>query len=249
MSQQRMSGGLLARLTAPQPPPPWSLGEAAALPVALLLATLLMGTTIVSILVGGSISPFSLLLGWTLGLVIVTGYVLATRRQQGHLPALGLQAESALPLPFVLLTGVAAAMTIDVIVAAGGGFQVAAMLTGIGVTDDWLEWLLAAIFVIFLQPLAENLVFQAVLLPRLRASFGGGTGILLTAAVYTVYYLLVYGAVLSGGAVLWYGVLMPLLTGLFLAGVRVYTGSTRAAILAQVGMGITMLLAALVLTG
>nr|MCU0513522.1 CPBP family glutamic-type intramembrane protease [Anaerolineae bacterium] len=179
----------------------------------------------------------------------VTGYVLATRRQQGHLPALGLQAESALPLPFVLLTGVAAAMTIDVIVAAGGGFQVAAMLTGIGVTDDWLEWLLAAIFVIFLQPLAENLVFQAVLLPRLRASFGGGTGILLTAAVYTVYYLLVYGAVLSGGAVLWYGVLMPLLTGLFLAGVRVYTGSTRAAILAQVGMGITMLLAALVLTG
>jgi membrane protease YdiL (CAAX protease family) len=244
---------IVTRLAEPQTPPPWTVGETVALLVALLLATLIIGTTAASFIFGGAVSPVSLLFGWTVGLVVITAYVLVIRRQQGHFPALNLRNEILLPLPYVLLLGVAAALTIDLVIAIIGGFHVTPALTCVGgdfnSSSVWFEWLLAAVFIILVQPVAEGLVFMGVLLPRLRASMGAVNGILATGVLFGVFHALVYGATLTGGTMLWYGFVMPLLTGLFLAAVRVYTDSTRAAIIAQVGMGMILLLAALLLTG
>jgi membrane protease YdiL (CAAX protease family) len=153
--------------------------------------------------------------------------------------------------------GVAAALTIDLIIAIGhqttltsqSGFLPAAQLmqaSAAGRADVSL-WLIAALFSVVLQPVAEGIVFQGVILPRLRASFSPYAGILAAAALYAGFYGLVYAAQLQGTTLVWYGILMPFLHGIFLACVRVYTESTRAAMLAQVGVGITLLLVAFVL--
>ena len=241
---------MLNRLSAPQTPPPWTLGESAALVVALVLA-LIIGVTAASFIFAGSVSTAALLLGWTIGLLIIIAYVLSTRREQRRIAALNLHNKIALPLPTTLLIGVGAALTIDVLIALVGGFHVTPALTCVAgdfnSSGVWFEWLLAAVFLMLVQPAGEGLVFMGVLLPRLRASMGGLNGIAATTILFAVFHALVYGATLTGSDVFWYGFIMPLLTGLFLACVRVYTDSTRAAIIAQMGMGIILVLAALVL--
>jgi membrane protease YdiL (CAAX protease family) len=151
-------------------------------------------------------------------------------------------------LPLVGLIGVAATLVIDVLVAAGnGGVRPVAALSGLG--DASNEWVLAAIFAVVAQPIAEGLVFYGVVQSRLRASLGPWIGYLLTAILFTVYHALVFGAQLTGGVTLWYGVVYPALVALFLGALRVRLGSTLAVIVAYVAMGITALLAALVVVG
>ena len=48
---------------------------------------------------------------------------------------------------------------------------------------------------------------------------------------------------------MWYGVFVPFMSALVLNAVRIYTESTRATIITQIGMGLTFLLATIALAG
>lgn len=248
-SEMSVFSRIMTRLSAPQHPPPWTMEETLALPVALALSMVVVGTLVSIFVLGEGKSPVQPLFGWTVGLLIIIVYILMTRRAQGRSPALKLWTDSPAQMPYILLLGVAAALTTGLIAALGGHVRVAAVLTGVGLTNDWGEWLLAAFFVIFVQPAAEGLVFQSVLVTKLRQVIGPWGGLLATTALYTLYYVLIYGAVLRGSDIFWYGILAPALMVFFLCCVRVYTDSTRAAIVAQMGMGIILVLVALLLTG
>jgi membrane protease YdiL (CAAX protease family) len=52
---------------------------------------------------------------------------------------------------------------------------------------NWTAFTLL-VFVIFLAPIAEELIFRGLLLPRMRGAFGKGD-ILASAFLYTVYHL------------------------------------------------------------
>lgn len=244
--------GFFAWLGAPEAAPPWSMGEtiAALVAYALALTMLASGVALSGVAsINAPIPPEALLFGWTVGLLVAAAFVFFTRqRSPQQRAALGLSSASLLPLPIVLLAGVAAAFTIDLIVAAGvGSILPLAALRGLG--GDAGAWLLAAVFLLLAQPLGEGLVFQGLLLPRLRASLGPWGGWLLTGLLYGLLSFLVYGAQLSGADQIWYGLIAPLLSGLFLGALRVRSGSTRAAIVAQMGLGLGALALAFALLG
>jgi len=248
MAESSPSRPRLAQMARPQTPPPWSLVDLFSTILALAVVMLVLGPAVTGILFNNfsNPTPLMLLFSWLLGLLIITGFVWITRRNQGA--ALRLSGESRWPLPYALLVGVGAALTIDLVAGLIAGFQPTAALTGIGQGSAG-EWLLGGLFVALMQPIAEGLIFQGVVLPRLRASFGGWVGFGAAAVVYTVYFAVVYGVRLSGPSLLWYGMIVPLFAALVLNTVRIYTESTRAAILAAIGMGLTFLLAAIALAG
>jgi hypothetical protein len=126
-----------------------------------------------------------------------------------------------------------------------GSISVLPELLGVG-TGGLFDWVLAVLFMVFVQPIAEELVFRGVTLPRLRHTFGAWAGIAMTAALYSIFHFVMYGDRLFPADRFGYGVLNPLLLGIFFSVIRVYTGSTRAAIVAHMGAGIFSVLTALV---
>lgn len=244
--------GFMAWLGEPEAAPPWSMGEtiAALVAYALALTMLASGVALSGVAsINAPIPPEALLFGWTVGLFVAAAFVFFTRqRSPQQRAALRLSSASLLPLPIVLLAGVAAALTIDLIAAAGvGSILPLAPLRGLG--SDAGTWLLAAVFLLLAQPLGEGLVFQGLLLPRLRASLGPWAGWLLTGLFYGLLSFLIYGAQLSGADQIWYGLIAPLLSGLFLGALRVRSGSTRAAIVGQMGLALGALALAFALLG
>jgi membrane protease YdiL (CAAX protease family) len=244
----------LARLREPQPPPPWTLMDVLITLGTLALSLFFLGSTLALLLFpnrvasAGAVSTTSLLFGWNVGWITAVAYTFIVRqRTTAQWQALALQTTGHTPLPLVLLWAVGIILLIDVLAAGGAGaFLPTAALSGIGAGEP-VAWILAAALLLIVQPLADSVIFMGVILPRLRASLSPYGGILATAALYAAVHFLVYGATLSGAAAFWYGIFAPLATGLFLACVRVYTASTRATLVAAVGMGLMLFLVALVL--
>jgi membrane protease YdiL (CAAX protease family) len=241
-----------AQLSTPQIAPPWSLIDALITLVALALTMLLLGPTLALLLTGGdgmAVSPMTLLLGWGIGLGAAAAFTVFSRRrtrEQWSALKLGAATQTRLPLPYLLLFAIGMMLLFDLIAAIGSGFRPVAVLTGIG-AGGVNEWLLAGLFLVVIQPFAESLIFAGVVLPRLRASLGPLVGMVATCVLFGIFHAAVYGAALSGTALLWFGAVLPLLQGIFLCSVRVTTDSTRATIVAYMGMGLVALLAALAL--
>jgi membrane protease YdiL (CAAX protease family) len=99
------------------------------------------------------------------------------------------------------------------------------------------------------QPVAEELVFRGIALPALRQGFGAWMGLVLCSLAYGLFHQLAYSSPTNDATLVWYGLALPLLAGLFISGVRVYTGSTRAAIAAHMAFGLFAVLKALTLAG
>jgi len=233
-------------MARPQTPPPWSLGDVVSTFISLGLAILVLGPALTTMMFNG-LTATTLLFGWLVGLVIATVFVLVTRQRQFVTLRLG-RSDSHWPLPYALLVGVAAALTIDVVAGLLTGFRPVALLMNIGQVGA-SEWVLGGVFIALIQPVAEGLIFQGVTLPRLRASFGAWPGFWATIILYTLYSVAVYSTSLSGTTFVWYGVFVPFMSALVLNAVRIYTESTRATIITQIGMGLTFLLAAVALAG
>lgn len=245
------SNRLFNQLSAAQTPPPWSLMDVVIVLAALALTMLLLGPTLALFLTGGNLTAITPLVGWCIGLAITAAFTLfARRRTPEQFAALRLFTPTKLrvPLPYILLLAIGVMLMLDVIAAGGSSFRPVAALTGIGAGGAG-DWFLGALFLVVIQPFAESLIFTGVVLPRLRATLSPAAGIVVTAAVFGVFHAAVYGASLSGMALFWFGIFLPLMQGIFLCCVRVYTDSTRAAIVAHVGMGLVALLAALALVG
>lgn len=252
MAASSERNGIFAQLGAPQPPPPWSLGEGLLGLVALALGTLLIAPSVALLLSPdpNTVNPENapLLVGWLLGLVIVTGFVLLRwRRTQEKFAGLALGRGRNLLL--LLFFGAGVALVAD-LVAAGGSGEFTAVAPVLDLPRGTAQNLvLAALFLVLVQPVTESLLFYGVLLPRFRASLGAWPGYALVALLYAGYYLLVYGARLPQGMLPWYGFAFPLVLSMALGAVRIITKSTRSALASAIGAGGAMLVVWLAVVG
>lgn len=240
---------LMKRLAAPQVAPPWTFGDIAVTGVVLALAMIIIAPAI-ALLPNQEITvpePSALLFGWIVGLIIVMAFVMIRWRRTEELFN-GLKLSSSRrPLFIVLLVGIGAAFTSDLLAGAiAGGFAPVAPLRGI--TPSGSELTLALFFALIAQPIAESVVFGGVVLPRLRASLSSWGGIWATAVLFGGFHLLVYGAQLTTTQqLIGYGFVQPFIIGFVLAAMRVDGDSTQAAIVGYMGVGLSSLLVLFIL--
>jgi membrane protease YdiL (CAAX protease family) len=240
---------LTTRLGASETPPPWGMAAAIAASVA-SFAAMIFGASITLTLFCGlpanaaycqaanfQLPPAVLFIGWGIGVSMTIAFIRFTRNRLAERAALRLQATTT-PLFFLLFIGVGLAITLDIVsrVVTGlrfpnlellGLYQQIALFRQ---PVDALTWLLAGVFMVLGQPVAEELVFRGVALPALRTALGAWPGLVASTILYTVFHLAVYPPQTADTLGLWHGLAAPFISGLIFTSVRLYTGSTRAAI-------------------
>lgn len=225
------------------PVPPWPLTRAL-LAALSLLAALVLGALLALTLTDGG--PWAALAGWSAG-AICAGLALRARfRRAGAELPLG---QDRTPSLLALLVGFGAALLLDTLVLAPGGSsaptpELAALASQ---AQGPALWLLAALFLLLLQPLVEGLIFRGVLQPALQARSSHRIGLLLAALVWAIFHLVAYAGMPARDG------LAPLvatrLAGGWLLGVlRGRSGSARASIFAHAGLNLFALLRLLTLT-
>ena len=248
----RREMSLMQKLSVPETAkPPWSLITAALAVLVMLVSLILVGPALSSLLLDSQqISPFLLMLSWTIGMGVTVLFVIVNRRSSPQSWNALRMTKGNLPMPIVLLIGVALALFVDLIVSlASGQFLPAPQIYGLATTGA-PGVLVAAALLVFLQPVAETLVFQAVLLPSLRWALGAWRGLIATCLLYTLLHVLVFFAPyqnLYHG--LWYGLALPFLTCLVFSLFKVFTHSSHSVLVARVSAGLIFLLTGMVLTG
>lgn len=253
---------LMKRIATPETMPPWSIWGAIGAMVASFVAVI-FGTTVALLLPQ---SQSSVLLGWAIATGLVIALVWFTRRSARYWPALKLgdvqngAGDSAFQNVFwYLLIGVGLAILLDIIGRAIVGQIVPdpELLNLFGYTQIYGEpvqvgsWILVVLFMVFLQPIAEGLVFQGMLLPSLRATISPWAGFILTAVAYTLFHFIAYqsSATNNNTFLLWGWVISPFISATIYNAVRVFTGSTRAAILTHMAFGLFAVVKLLTLVG
>jgi membrane protease YdiL (CAAX protease family) len=250
---------MLKRIATLEAPPPWGLFAGIGLLVA-MFAAMVIGTTIAQLTLPES--PAQPFIGWIIGGLLTIVVVMVSRqRTDDERTALRLGA-SRLPLPIVLLFSIGAAILIDVIgLGLTGDFWPVPEVMGFFLINeanfsllprsvDAFAWIAAGVFLILIQPVAEEFVLRGVLYPALRTNAGAWPGLLMNAAFHMAFHLLTYVTFrMNGFTPVWYAAVATFLDALVIAGVRAYTGSTRAAIVAHVGFGVFAFLKALAISG
>ena len=244
-----MFSQLMKRIAAAEVQPPWGVWAAISAMVASFLAVII-GSAI-SIIIGEA--QYDVLLGWSIGAGLMIAFVWFTRRSSRYWPSLwtgtSKNGESLTQNIFwYLLIGVGLAILLDLIGRAVVGLIIPdpellnlyAYVQLYGQPVLGISWVLVVLFMVILQPLAEGLVFQGLLLPSLRATIASWSGFILSAAAYTMFHFVAYQppSTASTIALVWIGIIQPLISGLIFAAVRVYTGSTRAAVLTHMAFGL-----------
>lgn len=254
-----MFRNLFARIGRLENPPPWGLG-AGLVSVVAALAALVLGFNLVAAVycnapanaafcqaLNFAAPPSVWLSGWSIGAFAALVFVLGTRRKPDERAALrlgGIQAS----VFWVLLVSIGLAVTLDLIFIQFTAQAIAPELQSLrqpGV--DTVSWILAFVFMVIAQPVAEELVFRGMLQPALRQTVGAWPGYLLTSALYALFHLLAYTSGTPQADYLGYSFLLPLVSGLIFGAVRLVTGSTRAAMLSHAAFGIFAVLKVLAL--
>jgi len=246
---------LLERISQPEPAPPWSIVYATGAAVG-AFAAILIGTTISSLF--GEQTPFRIALSWIIGMTLIALYItLARNRREADGRAMGLLQPVPRWLLIVLFSfGVGAALDLLSLFVTGTPSVVAEFAplfngpTGPGISENLATWLMLALLIVVFQPVAEGLVFRGVAYPALRATLGPWQGFVMAAVWHGIFHLVAYSTPGQGDLVTWwYTLLLPILCGAFIGGVRAQTGSTRASIFAQMGLGLFFIARALTLVG
>lgn len=237
-------GSLIDSLFAREAAPPWSL-QSALLTVAFSAAVMFIGIAMAVAWVGEA--PFYEHVGWGIGGVLMIAFVLQTRRSARERAALRLDPPRT-PLFFLLFLGLGAAIAVDVVSAAADRGQFLPMPEMLANSVDTVTaFIAAALFMVLVQPIAEELVFRGVVYPALSA-FGGWVRWLGSSALYAAFHAVIYtSAYGTPESVAWHAFFAPLLMGLIFGAVRARTGSTRGAIYFHVAFGLFALARALVL--
>jgi membrane protease YdiL (CAAX protease family) len=145
------------------------------------------------------------------------------------------------------------AMTFDLLSqAVTGDFALAAseLMRFRGVPVGVFGWVIALLFMVVLQPVAEELVFRGVLFPALRFTLGAWWALVMCAGFHAAFHFLAYPPAADDQTVLlWYGLTLPFLDALVITAVRAYTGSTRAAIVAHAAFGLFAVLKVFFIAG
>ncbi len=237
-----------ARISAPEPAPPWSL-TTALLTIAFAFVAMIVGS-VVALVWAGDLS-YTLLAGWTLGGILIAAFVWQTRRRQWD--ALYL-IPARVPLVFVMFVTFGCAIGLDLLsLTLTGEFLpkpelLALNLGSMGVFD----WGFAIAFMVIIQPVAEGLVFRGVALPAVRTLLGTWGGMIVTAILAGVFHYLIYSPNYASAATitpLWYGLIVPIIEAAIYSLVRGYTGSTRAAMAAHLTFGLFAVIKLLALAG
>lgn len=220
--------------------PPWRLSTGLIMMVLALVATIVGAFILLNLL--GDV-PLAPLAGWTLGSVVTIVYVWSAFRQ--HRDALRLGPTNS-RLILLLLFSVGLALLIDLIILAitRQFYPAPELLNLLFAPPGVAGWLLAALFMLLAQPVAEELVFRGVFFPVIRQALGGWGGWLMSALAYAVFHLIAYTT--SPTANIWHTFITPLLIGLVISAVRANTRSTRAAIIVHIGFNLFALLKLLV---
>lgn len=239
-----MTASLLRRLRQTEPAPPW--GVFAAVNAALVGLIAIVAGSFIGLSVFGD-QPAALLTGWTIGSLVTVIFVSASRRQPDERAALRLTADRT-RLYLVLLFSLGMAIVIDLIdLAVTSAFLPAPELVDLYNSPNApLGWIIAAVLLLAAQPVAEELVFRGMLFPAVRARLGPWLALLLAAAAHAAFH---YAAYARPEIPLWHALAAPFLAGLVFTGVRAYTGSTRAAIVAHAAFGLFALLKLVALLG
>lgn len=238
---------LMAKLSAPEASdPPWGTFGAATAIVAYFVCLVVIGPALASLL--GENGPHSrqlLLPSWAIGMALTIVFIVVNRRSSDESwRALQLHKGNT-PLPLVLLYGVAIGLSIGLLISlAGRQFLPIPEIFGI-LQRTPASAIYAALLIVLLQPVAETLVFQGIVLPTLRWRLGAWGGVIFTSGLYTAIHLLVFSSATL--VTVWFGIVYPALTILAFCLLKVLTTSTSAVIIARIGAGLIFLLTALAL--
>ncbi len=251
MTTDRREMSLRQRLAIVEEPPPWGLAGAGIGVVALLVCLIIVGPALASILLSSTeATPALLMLSWALGMALCSLFILVSRRSSGDSWEALKLVRGNMPLTLALLYGVAIGLLLDLLVGlASGRFLPMPAIFSLP-TEAASGIILAALLAVLLQPMAETLVFQALLLPVLRSKLGAWAGVVLTCALMALLHLLVFMAAVGDAySLLWHGVVHPLTLGLAFCTLRATSASSLAVMVARVGAGLMFLLTALALGG
>ncbi len=235
---------LQARLARPEPAPAWSLTAGLGLLMA-YFAVRVAALALVSVVVDagaaarGALSPLTVnLAGIVTGLLTLGLVLLLARRYAPRAPleALRLRRWPG-TLSVLMILALATAILIDFLPLIVQRISLPVSLQGMAAAG-LPDWLVAALHVVIIAPLAEMALIQGVLYPALATWRGNRMAILLCAVIYAVIQVFDTPADLLLG-------ITALLSGAFLAGVRAHEQSTRAAVIAAAMFGLFALFKAL----
>jgi membrane protease YdiL (CAAX protease family) len=246
---------IMQAIAAPQTPPPWGIVYAVGAVIG-AFAAVLIGTTVGTFF--GEQTAFTVTLSWIIGMALISLYLtLARNRTEADGRALAIIQPVPRALLLVLLSfGVGAVLDLISLFATGTPSVIAEFVplfnspVGPALGANLTTWAMLGLLLLIFQPVAEGLVFRGVAYPALRTALGPVPGFMMAALWYGMFHLVAYstpGA--ATWATWWYTLLLPVLAGLYLNGVRAYTGSTRASIFAQIGLGLFFLVRAITLAG
>ena len=242
---------MFKRIEKLDPAPPWSAFGAMLTLIGMFMA-MILGSAIGQITFEDN-TTLALMLGWCIGSVVTIGIVINTRQRTAEDKKALQLIDSQTPLPIVLLLSLGMAITIDLILlgVTGDFFPTTELFsffdtpvsgeTLIPLDVGIVEWILAFLFMVLLQPIAEGLVLRGVVYPALRATLGAWIGFITVILLHSLFHLLAYA---PQELDIWHGFVAPLLVGLMVTYIRASTGSTRASIIAQAGFGLFALLKA-----
>lgn len=235
--------GLFKRIATLESPPPWSLGFAV-LAIVLAFVAIVAGVAFAEAWVGGQ--PASLLIGWTLGGLLMAMFVFQSRRKAADRQALRL-APPRIALPLLIVLNLGLAMVFDLLSQAltGQFVPLPELLPLAAAPSDAFAWVFAIVLMLVAQPLGEELVFRGIAQPALRVALGAWPGLIVAALAYGAFHMLAYTPQYAGASpdtLLWFGLFLPALDGVIFGMNRAATGSTRAAIIAHAAFGLFALL-------
>ncbi len=237
-----------ARISAPEPAPPWSL-PTALLTIGFAFVAMIVGS-VVALVWAGDLT-YTLLAGWTLGGILIAVFVWQTRR--GQWDALYL-VPARVPLVFVMFVTFGCAIGLDLISnAITGGFLPKPELLALNPNSMGIfDWGFAIAFMVIIQPVAEGVVFRGVALPAVRSLLGVWGGLIVTATITGAFHFLIYSPNYASAATitpLWYGLIIPAIEAAIYSLVRSYTDSTRASMAAHLTFGLFAVIKLLALAG
>jgi membrane protease YdiL (CAAX protease family) len=239
----------LQRLRLRETAPVWSLQTAFFFVVA-YVAIWILSVTIIATLrseIDGQISAESylLILGMSSVVTLVSVVVWARRRLgDDWLTAFKIMTVRGGSFVLTLLFGLGVAWALDLL---GGLVGAKSLLAIPAVNNGLLEtvsviWVIGAVSVLLIQPIAETLIFSGLLYPATTERTGNN----ITAIVGTGFVYMLVNVFLSVQQDQWFVVLQPLLMMLFIIGVRAYTKSTLLAVVARIGFGLFIILVAII---
>jgi membrane protease YdiL (CAAX protease family) len=237
---------LFRRIRAAEDDPPWGLLTALAAVVLMFLFFAFAGSAIAVALFGDDPNT-AIVTGWLIGGLLTLAFVWFGQR--GRLG--GLRMESGLPFLIAFGFGLGIAITLDLLAILFTGRVIEPPETArlIGGASAFL-WAVTGLFVVLIQPAAEEVVFRGMLYPALRAAQNVWAAILVSGIMYGLFHQILYTYSTPDVAFAWwYTLVEPIVVGISLSLLRAATQSTGAAIAAHVGVGVFALLKTLLITG